>query len=242
MDAAMYSHMAEQEGSHWWFRGRRAVVLDMLARRMPRSGRLLDIGLGTGYNARLLTDEGYTVEGVEPASEAIAVARKLVPDIHIYETPFPSPEIPSDAYRVAVMFDVLEHLPNDVEALKGVKRVLEHDGMVLITVPAFPFLWTQHDVRAHHFRRYRKHELVRAITAAGLEPVYVSYYNFFLFPLIALVRFVQPYLRMEDTDDLEKSPRFLNTPLSWLFGGERFLLRLLVLPYGVSLVAIARKP
>lgn len=242
METALYSEMAKVEGEHWWFRGRRAVILDVLRRHARPGGVLLDVGLGTGFNAALFKKMGFAVEGIESAPEAVAIARRLAPDVRIVEPIFPSATLPPEKYSVIAMLDVLEHLENDAEALRCVARVLKPGGVVLITVPAFMFLWTRHDELAHHYRRYRRGELTAKLRAAGLEPQLLSYYNFFLFPAVVFVRLVTKALgKQKEGSDFDATPGFLNAPLAWLFGFERFLLRFASLPFGVSLIAVARK-
>lgn len=236
----MYSEMAEMEKKHWWFLGRRAVVFDIL-KRVSSKGKLLDIGLGTGFNAQKFLEMGFDVDGLDPAPEAIEFAKKIAPKVGVIQSSFPSSQIPSDTYDVAVLLDVVEHLEDDTAALADVKRALKKGGVALLTVPAFMFLWTKHDERAHHFRRYRKSELVHAIRVAGLEPEFVSYYNFFLFPLIALVRIITKASGREEGSDFDTTPGFLNGLLAFIFGSERFLLRFFPLPFGVSLIAVVRK-
>lgn len=237
----MYQEMADLERDHWWFQGRRAVVLDMLSRYAKPAARAIDIGLGTGYHAKILLDNGYEVDGVEPSSEAVAFARKIAPAARIIQSPFPSDQIPSGAYDVAIMTDVLEHLPDDDAALRDLHRILAPGGVAIITVPAFRFLWTAHDERAHHFRRYRRGELERLIRASGLQADVLSYYNFFLFPLVAGVRLLGYLLPKSDKSDFEKTPGFLNGFLAALFSAEKYLLRAIPLPWGVSLIAVVRK-
>lgn len=240
MESGMYKEMAELEGSHWWFQGRRAVVLDLLARYVPK-GRLLDIGLGTGFNAKLFKDRGYDVEGVEPAPEGVAFAKTIVPNLQVIQASFPSSLIPSDTYDVVALLDVVEHLEDDAAALKDVSRILTRGGVAIITVPAFRFLWTTHDERAHHFRRYRKSQLNAILKGADLEPVVLSYYNFLLFPLIMFARLLGKLRKESKKSDFDKTPRFLSSILAAVFGSERYLLRFLTLPFGVSLVALVRK-
>lgn len=242
MESHLYTEMAQVERTHWWFRGRRAVVLSFLRRFAPARGALLDVGMGTGFNARLFKQHGFTVEGLESAPEAIAIARRHAADIPIIASLFPSSLVPEGKYQVVTMLDVLEHIDNDREALVAAARCLAPGGILLVTVPAFPFLWTRHDELAHHVRRYRRQELMEKVRAAGLTSVQVSYYNFFLFPLIVGVRLLQKALRIrKETSDFDATPDFLNAPLTFLFGLERYLLAFTSLPFGVSLIAVARK-
>lgn len=237
----MYAEMAELEKTHWWFLGRRAVLADVVRRFFPLRGKLLDVGVGTGWNAALFTKEGFVVEGVEPAPEGVRFIKEKLPDMCVYEELFPSSRVPSAAYDAVCMLDALEHIEDDGAALRDVVRVLKPGGAVLITVPAFRFLWTRHDERAHHFRRYTRSELVGKMRAAGLDPAWVSYYNFFLFPLIAAVRLVAKLTRREGGNDFDKTPKAMNAFLAFVFGSERFLLRFFPFPFGVSIIAVARK-
>jgi SAM-dependent methyltransferase len=243
MEKELYTEMAALEGSHWWFVGRRAIILSTLARYIQRGAFLLDVGVGTGINAQAFLDAGYRVAGIEPAGEAIRFAKERVASLAVVQDTFPSAQIPLHTYDVVTLLDVLEHFDDDHAALQGVRDVLVPGGFVLITVPAFPFLWTGHDALAHHKRRYRRAQLRKRLSEAGLVPVFVSYYNFFLFPAIAAVRVLQNLFRLQKTEsDFSSTPGFLNGPFALLFGFERFLLRLTPLPWGVSLIAVARKP
>lgn len=242
MESHLYSEMAQIEKNHWWFNARRKIIMSLIRRYAPNQGTLLDVGMGTGLNAKLFAEEGFDVEGLENAPEAIEIAQKLIPNIQVITTSFPSEQVPVGKYRVITMLDVLEHIPDDTNALAGVTRALAPGGIVLITVPAFPFLWTRHDELAHHVRRYRKQELVRKLSAAELTPVFVSYYNFFLFPPIAFVRLIQKIFNIrKEASDFNATPGFLNVPLAFIFSLEQFLLARTALPFGVSLVCIARK-
>ena len=106
----MYEEMAALEGDHWWFRGRRAVVLDLIRRFAPRSGRVLDIGLGTGFNANLMVQQGYEVTGLEPSKDAIVFASRVAPRVSVIESMFPAPSVPPASYDIALLLDVVEHI------------------------------------------------------------------------------------------------------------------------------------
>lgn len=242
MEKELYAEMAELEETHWWFRARHAVILDIMRRYCPRAGTLLDIGLGTGLNASAFSRAGYRVTGVEPSPEAVAFAQAKAPDIAVIESAFPSPAIPRESFDIVTLLDVLEHFSDDGEALRAVARALRPGGMVVITVPAFAFLWTKHDETAHHFRRYRRGELMRKLRESGLTPEFVSYYNFFLFPPIAGLRLIfRLFGKRSEESDFSRTPKVLNGLLRRLFASERYLLRMGRLPWGVSLIAVATK-
>ncbi len=243
MEKALYSEMADLETRHWWFLGRRAIILDTLRRfASPALGPILDVGVGTGENAAAFARMGFSVEGIENALEAIAYAQKKVPAMPIRHAPFLGSAIEREKYGVVAMLDVIEHLDDDGEALRVAASALKVGGLVLVTVPAFAFLWTSHDERAHHRRRYQKKDVQRLLASAGLRPVFVSYFNFFLFPAIALVRFFTTMTGGEGGgSDFSRSSGFLNAPLGLLFGAERFLMRVGALPFGVSLIAVGKK-
>jgi len=242
MDTKLYGEMAEMERTHWWFLGRSAVIKDILLRFKKNRSTLLDVGAGTCLNTAAFKRIGFQAVALESHPEALNLARTVAPDIEIIDAPFPSPRIESNKYDVVTLLDVLEHLSDDADSLQEVHRILAPNGIVLITVPAFMFLWTSHDERAHHYRRYRRTELLTKLKLAGFEPTLVSYYNFFLFPPIAFVRLIQKFfVKKNETSDFTRSPRILNSLFATLFGAERFLLRFTRLPFGVSLVAVARK-
>lgn len=242
MDTKLYAEMAEMEKTHWWFLGRRAIIKEVLLRFKKDRRILLDVGAGTCLNTKEFNRIGFKAIALESHPEAQNLARTVAPEIEIIDAPFPSPRIPSNSYDVVTLLDVLEHLKDDNESLSEVQRILLPNGVVLITVPAFMFLWTKHDERAHHFRRYTRHELREKLKSAGLEPMFVSYYNFFLFPPIVFVRFLQKFFAPKnETSDFSRSPKVMNALFASLFGAERFLLRYVRLPFGVSLIAVARK-
>lgn len=243
MDVALYREMYNLEDGHWWFRGRRAIILDTLKRFCGSSrGTLLDVGLGTGRNAREFLTSGFMVEGLESSPEAIMFTRTTLPDLPIVQDFFPSPSVPQNKYTALTMLDVLEHIDDDVAALRAARDALVPGGTLLITVPAFQFLWTPHDELAHHKRRYCRSELQEKLKQAGLELQFVSYFNFFLFAPIAIVRLLSLVFRKQSTtSDFSRTPAFLNSFFSRVFGSERFLLRYTTLPFGVSLIAVAKR-
>ena len=136
---------------------------------------------------------------------------------------------------------MLEHVTDDKGSLKAIRDRLKPGGALLLTVPINPWMWSAHDVAHHHHRRYRKHEIRRLAQDAGYEIELLSPFNSLLFPPIAAVRFVGKLTGKDDSDDAMPSPP-INRALDFIFGLERELVGRVPLPFGVSLVAVLRRP
>ena len=119
---------------------------------------------------------------------------------------------------------------------------LRPGGWILVTVPAFPFLWSGHDEAHHHKRRYLRRGLLKRIREAGFEPVQATYFNGFLFPVIAGIRLLRKLFGRAGGDDEAMPPAPLNLLLTLIFGWERHLIGRLSMPVGVSILALARRP
>lgn len=245
MDSVIYRQIYELERDHWWFQGRRAIINSLLGQYM--SGRVadaLDIGCGTGFNADLLKVFASTVYGLDSSDRALAFAHSLNADVVLLKGKFPFYEDPRK-YHLISLFDVLEHIRDDGEALKKVEDLLHPGGVAVFTVPALPLLWSEHDVLAHHKRRYTKQTLTDVISShTNLEIERMSYFNFFLFLPILLFRKIKRRMRSSDhrdSSDIFEVPRFLNALLFKTFLMESYLLRHINFPVGVSLICVARK-
>lgn len=245
MDASLYPRMAEVEDTHWWFASRRAIVDRMLDRLgLPANASILEPGCGTGGNFPMLARRGqvFAIDADESAI-GFAQARGLA---QVAYGSLPD-RIPFDGQRfdLVVMTDVLEHLDDQAGALRALRARLRPGGWLLLTVPAMAWLWSDHDVTHHHRRRYAANELRNLVAAAGFDVTYLSYYNFVLFPMIAGARILQR-LRQPDRNgahsrhDLTMPPQAVNSILKSIFSSERHLIGGARIPFGVSLILIAR--
>jgi SAM-dependent methyltransferase len=243
MQPELFAQMREVEDLHWWFQGRRQIVSTLMDDfDLPSTARILDLGCGTGGNLEWLSGFGE-VTGIEhdPAAAGMAAGRNHGKVLRGSLPESLPPGLPR--FDCITMFDVLEHIPRDAESLSAVLELLEPGGFLLLTVPAFMFLWGPHDVAHHHQRRYRASGLKSLLAAAGFDVVKTSYYNIWLFPPVALVRLMRKVLPSgEGGMEAGLPPLWLNRFLQALFASERHLLRRMNLPFGVSLVAVARKP
>ncbi len=242
MDRQVYARMAELEDRHWWFAARRRILTEVLARlvALPAAPRLLEAGCGTGGNLAMLSRFGE-VAAFEPDAEARRMAQeKSGFDVRDGRLPGDIPFEPG-GFDLVAAFDVLEHVEDDLASLRALHAQLRPGGSALITVPAFEFLWSRHDERHHHWRRYAKGALVGRAAAAGFTPVMATYFNSLLFPLIAGVRLGNRILGLDKVEDEALPPYPINRILYVLFASERHLVGRIPLPLGVSLLMIALK-
>jgi SAM-dependent methyltransferase len=239
MDRVVYDRMAAHDSTHWWYRARREILADYLSRYadLPADARILEIGCGTGHNLSMLSAFG-AVDAIEidPAARRIAAERLGRP---VGAAPLPAlPGVPRGAYHLIAVLDVVEHIEDDVAALKAMAECLAPGGRILITVPAHRWMWSAHDVVNHHHRRYSKATLKQAIAAAGLTPAKLGYFNSLLFPLAAGARLAGRMMGRDDSDD-SPPPGPVNTLFERVFRLERHLVgRVPMLP-GVSIVTLA---
>ena len=242
MDPDLLTQFADIQWTHWWFRGRRAVVDDVLAHRLrgARPRRILEVGCGTGAMVPVLSKYG-TVTGMDSSEEATSECKKLFPE-HIFVTGAVPDDLPREVFDVVAAFDVLEHIADDVGTLRRISELLVPGGLLVVTVPAYAWLWSAHDDLSHHVRRYRRRELRDALEAAGYAVERATYFNTVLFPVAAGVRLLHRHVtHRQDTDDFALPPPRVNELLSSLFAGERRPLRHVDLPFGVSVLALARR-
>lgn len=232
MDHALLKLMHETEDS-WWYRGRISVVRSALRRaRTPKRDTALDLGAGYGGMCALLKEYAESVDAFEPDQEAAQeLARRGYR--HIYTD---TAQALAEKHDIIGLFDVLEHIENDEDMLVRLHDSLTEDGVLVLTVPSYQWLWSAHDERNRHFRRYRARELRRKLVESGFEVRVISYWNTVLFPVAALMR----VLGIAGESSLSPSS-FINTILLQLIRLEAFITRVVSLPFGLSLVAIAVK-
>jgi SAM-dependent methyltransferase len=242
MERAVFDRMAELDQEHWWFLARRRILDTVIARivRLPERARVLEVGCGTGHNLAMLKRFGK-VEACELDHCARALASKRLgkrvkdarlPDLSMFER---------NAYDLVALLDVLEHVPDDIGSLRAIHRRLKPGGALLLTVPANPWMWSAHDVAHHHFRRYTRAGLSNLFEQAGFDVQLLSYFNSLLFPPIAAARLLHKATGRDSADDALPGAR-VNAVLEGVFGLEASLVGRVPMPFGVSLVAVVRRP
>lgn len=242
MERAVFDRMAELDQDHWWFVARRRILKTLIERvvRPPQNARILEVGCGTGHNLQMLKSFGE-LEASELDRCARTVAQKRLPG-EIKEARLPDLAMfERNGYDLVALLDVLEHVPDDVGSLRAIHRRLKPGGALLMTVPANPWMWSAHDRAHHHFRRYTRKQLKDLFLRSGLEIELLSYFNSLLFPLIAGARLVSKLLARDSADDRLPN-RYVNALLERIFRLESSLVGRIPMPFGVSLVAVLRRP
>ncbi len=240
MDAAYYTQMAEVEDRHWWFAARRAILAAVLdALPLPAGADVMEVGCGTGGNLALLARYGRLV-ACEPdeAAVALAAARGVAP-VERGALPDRLP-FADRRFDLMALLDVLEHVEADRESLAVLRERLKPGGFLLLTVPAYMWLWSGHDEVNHHVRRYTRRELVAKVRAAGLAVHHATYFNTWLLPPIAAVRVLSRWLGRGGSD-LALPPEWLNRRLERIMASERHRVASGRLPAGVSVLLVARR-
>jgi len=229
----------EEDRRHWYFRGRLAVLLRVLEHVLPPSPcRLLEIGCGTGNVLQALGRFGEAV-GVERDAELRAVG--LAAGLDVREGALPDDVPVADAWADAVLLlDVIEHLDDDQAGVRAARRTLRPGGVMVITVPAYSWLWSGHDVALGHRRRYTASTLRSLVAAAGLSLVHVGYFNTALFPAIMALRLAKRLVG-GGSHDLHRPLERVNRALERLFALERHVVLRPGLPFGTSVLAVARR-
>lgn len=240
MQPQEYQRMYQCEGDYWWFVARRRLAQELLATYSPsHAGAILDAGCGTGALLAELNALGFAV-GVDFEREALRLTRQRgafpVVQARLEALPFAR-----ESFQVAFALDVLEHLPDDRPALHELYRVLQPGGYLIITVPAYRWLWSKHDVALAHYRRYTARALRTRLCEAGFQVRKLSYTLCLLMPLIALTRWLDRLRPGSPAATLVPVPIWLNRALIRLQEWETHLLLRYNLPFGVSLAAVGQK-
>jgi len=224
---------------HWWWRSRTELIVDRLRQLRPAQGwkRILDIGCGDALFFDRLAEFGE-VEGVEPCAELVSPANPHRERIYI--CPFDGDFRPGKRYSLILMLDVLEHLKDPIGALRHALDLLAPEGLVIVTVPAFMALWTNHDVLNHHLIRYTKQSFREVAGQAGFQIQDERYLYHWTCPVKLGVRIAESVFRPRP-EAPKVPPRWVNEALFWVSRLEQRTLSALPMPFGSSLLIVGSK-
>jgi SAM-dependent methyltransferase len=238
-----YESMFQLEDNYWWFEGSMRFILSVLNDTPARErARILDAGCGTGGLLRRLAHRNAW--GIEIASEGIRFCHQRglqnVLQASVTKLPFRP-----NSFEVVLSIDVLVHqwVPDDLNALQEIHRVLVPGGFMLLQVAAYRALWSAHDAATLTRHRYTRHELAEKVKRAGFTIVRITYRNTLLSPLAVLIKLLRRGRATTATkSDLVVLPRLVDRALFVVIALENYVTRRVSLPFGVSIFCVAQKP
>jgi SAM-dependent methyltransferase len=232
----------EVETENWWFVSRRRYLLDLL-KNVPKDSKILDIGCSSGIFLKDLERLDFKAEnlfGIDISEKAIencknnGIQNAFVMDAQNISL--------SEKFDIIIASDCLEHLSNDIQALKNWCDLLKTGGMLYVFVPAFQSLWSNHDEVNMHFRRYTNKELKEKLINDKMTILKSSYWNFFLFIPLYLFRKIDSVVsRNKKKEGQVIDGKITNVVLLQLLLFENRILKYVNFPFGVSTFCIAKK-
>lgn len=233
-----YQRIHSLEDTHWWYRSLHALARLHVARARIASPVLLDVGCGTGGFMSGLGSDLHRY-GVDMHPEALRFARSR-PGLSVCRATAERLPFPDARFDIVVSLDVICHaaVAAPGAAVAEMARVLKPDGLLVLNLPAYDWLRSGHDVAVHTARRFTRNQVRRMLEDAALQPVVLTHWNTLLFPAALAVRLLH---RKRQESDLDAPAPWLNRGLHAVVGLERTLLRYVPLPFGLSILAAARK-
>jgi len=244
MSDATFALMARLEREHWWFRAKRDIAVQEIRRARTRVDLVIDVGCGTGATTRALRAFGFRgLVGIDPSAYAIGMARQADGDTPFAVGRAEALPLKTGSATCVVCLDVLEHTLDDAAALGEIGRVMEPGATLVITVPAYVLAWSEHDVTLGHQRRYTARALRRRMVAAGFVVRRCTYFHSWLVPVAFLMR-KTPLGRLVrgSTEEASFVGPSVNRLLRFVSGVEQRFIRLLPLPFGLSILLVAERP
>lgn len=239
----LFEHLASVESGNFWFRARNQMIVDAISNHLPNATNMLEIGCGTGFvlDGIRRAFPNLVLTGSEIFVEGLDVARKRVPDAQLLQ--MDARRIPfRDEFDLVGAFDVIEHIEEDERVLSEILGALRPGGVVLVTVPQHPFLWSELDEIACHQRRYRRGEMEAKLRATGFEVLMTTSFVSFLLPVLAVARLRRRTATAGNPSRELELPRWLNASLYGVLALERHLINWGVrFPVGGTRLVVARK-
>lgn len=242
MRSDLYAELYEAEENHWWHQHKRAIAKQILEELNPSKGKVLDVGAGGGKLLSELQKKGWQSSGVDLELKAKLQSRKRNLNIQIADA---TKKIPfkTNYFDAVFAVDSLEHMKNDWKALEEIKRVTKSNGIIYLSVPAYPVLFSYWDKMLGHYRRYSKKSLKQLVLSTGLIIDRITFYlSFLLLPAI-IVRQMKKLLNQNVVSDFQTMflPWLVKPILKLLTQAELVILKRANLPFGLSLICVCRK-
>lgn len=235
-----YRVMFEAEEQHWWYRGLRKISLQAIKKYAPIGKlKVLDVGCGTGILLKILSSV-HDVSGIDYSEDAISFC-KLRELVSVKQASANDLPFEDENFDLVTCMDVLYHKGVDVKkALSEIYRVLKPGGIFAINLPAFNFLYSSHDRAIETARRFTKKEVKQLLQKANFTILKLTYWDFFLFPVVATTRLIRKKSDKK-TSDINVPTKTINEFLYFILRTEANMIRFISLPWGTSVFAVAQK-
>ncbi len=244
MEEIVYQSNFELENSYWWFTARAAIIgamIETYCTELQPGDTVVDVGCGTGGFLSTLAGK-YTAVGLDISETAISYCRKRGLE-HLYRTTLEEFAPEHMTVKAVAMLDVIEHIDDDKSVVEQAYRLLAPGGYMIASVPAYNWLWSNHDEIHMHKRRYTRSQFNKLLGGAGFSIVKSTYFNTLLFPAAVLKRVTEKNKQYaSSTDVVDRVSPGMNRLLHKIFSMEASLLPYMSLPFGLSILTIARKP
>jgi len=233
--------ISDFEEDYWWFIGRKKIIQTIIENELDqnRNIKILDVGCGPGGTTLVLKRFG-TVIGIDFSFSALQFSIKR--GLQVLKGAVNKLPFLDETFDMITMFDAIEHMEDDLLVVKELSRILKKTGIIFITVPAYHFLWSPHDVAESHYRRYNSKSLSSVVTKGGLSISRMSYFITILFPFIALFRLLSKLNVKKPKSDIAiiRFPKFIDKIFRHILFFESKLLQKINLPFGLSLICVAK--
>jgi 2-polyprenyl-3-methyl-5-hydroxy-6-metoxy-1,4-benzoquinol methylase len=235
MDNKTFSRQIKNQKKHWWFQARKKIIDQIISSiNLKKRNNILDFGAGSGVNLDMLRKHGL-VDIHEQNKYARAIIKKEKKIKNLYSTL----KIKKKSYDLILLADVIEHVKQPKVLLKDLKKFLKKDGHILITVPAYQFLFSKKDKVLGHYRRYNK-ELLKT-ELSGFKVENISYFNTFLCIPIIIMTMLNKFLKRDYIKQVETTPNFILNKLCYIiFASEKYFIKYFNLPFGISIYVLAK--
>lgn len=241
METQIYHLQYVAEDKFWWFQVRNSLVFDLISKYciVPPQTKVLDIGCGTGGFTHKLANS-YQVIGLDSSNIAIEYCKKRGLQ-NVFCGKLDDFDFRNENIQMITLLDVIEHIENDLEILSKSYDILKEGGFIVITVPAYQWLWSNHDVLHQHYRRYTRKNLINMVKKLNFQIVYTSYFNSLLFLPAVIMRFFEKISGRKSKTELDNPEPKLNSIFKFIFNLERKILMKIKFPFGLSIILIAKK-
>ncbi len=241
MDPGHLDELIQLEDSYWWHIAKRQLATSLLKRFVPAPAKVVEGGVGSARNLLEFQRQGYEVAGFDLMQASVDHARSRgLDNVHVHDLEEPWPLEPG-SFDAAVMLDVIEHVEDAPKVLSHAANALHDEGVIVVTVPAYPWLFGDWDKRLGHFRRYTRTMLRGHAESAGLEVRWLQHWNAFSLPPAVMVRGYQKVFPKDRAAEFPRVSPFMNQTLLRLAEMERKAMNLARVPFGLSLAGVLGK-